>query len=288
MPQIKKSIKFLWDEFVYGGHLPSLGISGILCFSTIILNQKISIPLLILGYLISQIVYFYNHFKELKKDILTNLKRTEHLQKYKKYFSIIFLLYWVLLFVCLIYINNLWVTLLSLFIATGGLLYTIFFKNLSKKIIGFKNFYVSLFFALLIILIGFYYNIPFRLPLSLLLSFVFLKLLVNTIFFDIKDIESDKKDNLKTLPVLISKNKTLNFLHIINILSFAPIVIGVCLNLFPLYSLSILIFYFYSFYYLEKAKNQKINIRHLSYIMADGECLLWPLVLLLSKFIINL
>jgi 4-hydroxybenzoate polyprenyltransferase len=283
----RKIINSLWEEFIFGGHLLSLGASGILCFSAIILNQKISIALLILGYLITKIIYFYNHFKELKKDILTNFKRAKHLQKSKKTLAI-FVFHWFLFFLLLIYINNLAVALLSLFIVSGGLLYTVFFKNLSKKIIEFKSFYVSSFWALLIILTGFYYNIPFSLLLFLLFSFVFLKMLVNTIFCNIKDIESDKKENLKTIPILFGKQKTLNFLHIVNALSFIPVIIGICINIFPSFSLSILIFYFYSFYYIEKAKKPKINIHNLSYIMADGECLFWPLILLLSKFITNL
>ncbi|MCK4355065.1 UbiA family prenyltransferase [Candidatus Parcubacteria bacterium] len=286
--EIKKITKFLWGEFIYGGHLLSFGASGILCFSAIILNQKISIPLLILGYLISQITYFYNHFKELKKDFLTNFQRTQHIQKSKKYFLIIFGFYWGFFFLCLIYINNLAVILLSLFIISGGLLYTIFLKNLSKKIIEFKSFYVSFFWALSIILIGFYYNVSFSLLLSLLFSFVFLRWLMNTIFFNIKDIESDKKENLKTLAILFGKHKTIDCLHIINIFSFVPIIIGVYTNLLPLFSLFILIFYFYSFYYLEKAKKEKTQIHNLSYIMVDGEYLLWPFILLLGKIIINL
>ena len=285
---IKKVLKFVWDEFIYGGHLTSLGVSGILGFSAIILNQKISIPLLTLGYLVSQVVYFYNHFRELKKDILTNLKRTQHLQKSKKYFLIIFALYLVSFFLCLVYINNLAVALMSLFLVSGGLLYTTFFKNLSKKITGFKSFYVDFFWALLILLVAFYYNIHCNLLLFLLFFFIFLKSSTNTIFFDIKDIKSDKKEKLKTIPILFGTKKTLNFLHIINVLSFIPIIIGVYINLLPLFSLSVFIFYFYSFYYLEKAKKQKINIRNLSYIIADGEYLLWPFVLILSRFIFNL
>ena len=284
---IKKILKFVWDEFIYGGHLLSLGVSGIFCFSAIILNQKISISFLMLGYLISQIIYFYNHLEGVKKNFLTNLERTQHIQKFKNYFLIFFGLYWLLFFSCLIYINNLDIAFLSLFIIIGGLLYTIFFKNLSKKIIEFKTFYVTFFWALLIVLSGFYYNVFFGLPLLLLFSFVFLRILTNAIFYNIKDIEFDKKEKLKTIPILFGKDKTLNFLHIINIFSFLPIIIGVYINLLPLFSLSILFFYFYSFYYLQKAKNEKIDVYNLSYIIADGEYLLWPIVLFLGKFIID-
>ena len=285
---IKKILKFVWNEFIYGGHLLSLGASSILCSGAIIFNKKVSIPLLIVGYTMAQIVYFYNHYKEIKKDFLTNSERVKHLEKTKNYFLIICILYCLFFIISLIYLNNLKAILIVLLIIFGGLLFTDFFKNFTKKITGFKNFYVAFFWALLIILAGVFYNIPFDLSLFLLFSFVFLRWLVNTTFFDIKDIESDIKENLKTIPILLGKAKTLNYLHIINIFSFLLIIISIYKNILPLFSLSLLVFYFYSFYYLQRAKNERIDVHNLSYIMVDGEYLFWPFILLFGKLIINL
>ena len=288
MKKIEKMMKFVWNEFIYGGHLVALDASGIFCLTAIIFNQKFNIVFFILAYAMFQIIYSYNHYEEFEKDILTNPKRTQYLQKYKKYFLIIFGFYCIFFFLCLFYINSLIITLLSLFIISGGLLYTIFLKNLSKKIIGFKNFYVAFFWALLVILAGFFYNLDFNLFLLIVFYFVLLRAIINTTFFDIKDIESDKKEKLKTIPVIFGKNKTLNYLHIVNIFSFLPIIIGVYINILPLFCLGLLVFYFYSFYYLQKAKNENINIRNLSYIIVDGEFLFFPIVLFLSKFIFEL
>lgn len=288
MNKIEKMIKFVWDEFIYGGHLLSLGASGILCSTAIIFNQKFSIVFFMLGYVISQLVYLYDHKKDSKKDLLTNPERGEYFIKFKKYFLILFLFYFFLFIFCLIYLNNLVVALFTLFIMLGGLLFNVYSKNLTKKIIGFKNFYISFFWASLVILAGFYYNLDFNLSLLLLFSFIFFRFILSTIFFDIKDIESDKKQNLKTIPVIFGKNKTLSYLHIINIFSFFPIIIGVYFNIFPFFVLSLILFYFYSFYYLEKTKNININIRNLSYIIVDGEYLIWIFVLFFSKIAISL
>ena len=285
---IKKNLKFAWDEFIYGGHLTSLGASSILASVAIIFNQKISISFIILGYLIFQIIYFYNHYKESKKDLLTNLERVKHIEKIKNYILIFFGLYWLLFFLCLIYINNLDVALLSLFIVIGGLLYTIFFKNFTKKIIGFKSFYVSFFWALLIIIGGTYYNISFSFSLFLLFSFIFFYGIFNTIFFDIKDLESDKKEKLKTIPVLLGKKRTLNLLYVLNFFSFAPLIIGVYKNYLPFFILCLIFFCFYRIYYLEKIRKRQINIQYLSYIMVDGECIFWPLLLIIGKILGNL
>ena len=281
--KIEKILKSIFDEFIYGGHLLSLGASGILWSSAIIFEKPVSIPLLVVGYATSQIVYGYNHFKEAEKDILTNPERVSHIEKIKK--SILFLLifYFLLFVVSLIYFKNIKSILVALSILIGGLFFTDIFKGFTKRIIGFKTFYVSFFWALLIILAGFYYGIQNNLLIFLLFLFVFLRSAVNTVFFDIKDIESDKKEDLKTFPIIFGKKKTLNYLHLFNVFSFLPIIFGVYYNILPFFTLSLSLFYFYSFYYLKKVRDD--SVRKLSYIMVDGEDLFWPIVLLLGKFL---
>ena len=284
--KIKKFLKLIWNEFVYGGHLLSLGASGTLWSSAIILDKPISIPLLGVGYTISQIVYGYNHFKGAEKDALTNPERVKHIKKIKRA-SLPFLIFYFFLFVIsLIYLKNIKSILVALFILIGGLLFTDIFKNLTRRITGLKTFYTSFFWALSIILAGSYYNIDNNLLIFLLFSFVLLRWIVNTTFFDIKDIESDRKEGLKTFPVIFGKKKTLNYLHLFNAFSFFPIILGIYYNILPFFTLSLSLFYFYSFYYLKKAEDEKQeNVRKLSYIMVDGEYLFWPIVLFLGKLL---
>ena len=42
---------------------------------------------------------------------------------------------------------------------------------------------------------------------------IFLRCINNVIFFDLKDFETDKKEKLKTLPVIMEKNRAINILH---------------------------------------------------------------------------
>ena len=164
-------------------------------------------------------------------------------------------------------------------------MFTEFFKGLTRKIVGFKTFYASLFWAFLIILSAIYYNINYIPLIILLFLFVYLRFVLSIAFFDIKDIESDKRDFLKTFPVLLGRNKTLSFLHILNFISILPLVLGVYFKILPTFSLSLCLFYFYSFYYLRQAVSKSKNIRKLSYIMVDGEYIFWPLILFLSLII---
>ena len=55
--------------------------------------------------------------------------------------------------------------------------------------------------------------------------FIFLRGIINVTFFDIKDIESDGARGLKTLPVMLGRERTLKFLHWLNIFAFIPLFI---------------------------------------------------------------
>ena len=273
------------DEFVYGGHILSLGSVSIVFTSAILLNISINWVFLIVVYLITYIVYSYNRFREYEEDFLTNYDRTQHLIRYMKYIPLIISCLVLIVIGILTYFGSQLGLISGLLLLLFGLFYSMYFKKITEKIVGFKNFYVSFFWAFLVIFLVFYYSSPFDLSVLLLFIFIFLRWLVNTTFFDIKDIESDKKYNLNTIPVLYGKNKTLNYLHIINIFSLALIVIVVYKNIFSISFLSLSFFYFYSFYYIQKTKNGSINVNKLSYVMVDGEYLLWPIVLILGKFV---
>ena len=118
----------------------------------------------------------------------------------------------------------------------------------------------------------------------LMFFFIFLRGIINVTFFDIKDMESDGAQGLKTLPVILGKRSTLKFLHGLNLFSFLPLLAGVYIGIIPPFALSLFAFYFYDDYYLDKAEvvNNK-GLRMISYTLADAEFILWPLVLLVGR-----
>jgi len=282
---IKRILNLIWREFIYGGHLQ--GLVGAVIFLTIIIliNKEVDWKLLIIGYLLTFFNYRYNYYKGIEKDVLTNPERVDYLKKNIKYSQGLLLVCLFFLLWIIIYYIKIKTAIFTIFLLIIGVCYTIWFKDWTKKIIGFKNFYISIPFGLFVIIIGLYYSL-LNWSMFFIFFFVFLKMFLNTIFFDTKDIASDKKEGLKTIPVVLDKEKTLKFLHILNFLSFCPLIMGIYLNLLPGFSLIMLIFFFFVFYYLEKAKDENINIQKLSYLVADGEFLLWPIVLLIGKMIL--
>jgi len=281
--KLKKILTAIWNEFVYGGHLLSFGAASIVFTSAILLGIKITWDCLLVVYLGTQSVYLYNHFKEFDKDSLTNPQRSEHIEKYVKYIPLITLFFSLTAIVIVIYFNKILALLFGLLMLFGGLLYSKFLKKFTRRIIGFKDFLISFLWATLVIFLAYYYFFSWNFALILMVLFIFLRLFLNTNFFDMKDVESDIKEGLLTLPVILGKKTLIKFLTIINMLSMIPIIFGVFLDILPNFSLILLLTIPYSFYYLKQTSKESVDLRFLSYVLVDGEYLLWSIFILLGK-----
>ena len=279
----KNIVQVLLGEFIYGGHLLSLGAVGIVYSVMMLYSFKFDIRFLISVYLIAHAVYFYNRIKDYKSDRLTNSKRSMHLKRYDNYFFSIIVFYVIFTFLILVSFNNLFSAGAGFLILLFGILYSEYFKDVTRKYLGFKNYYVAFFWATLVLYAVLYYHGLFNLTTLIFFIFVFLRWMINTTFFDIKDIKSDIDNGLRTIPAHFGKEKTLKILGLLNLFSFLPILIGVYFNLFPTYFLSFFVFYFYSLYYMRRAMLENSSIQSLSYIVVDGEYVLWPIILTLFK-----
>lgn len=286
--KIKKILKTIWNEFIYGGHLQSLGSSSIIFLSANLLKINITWDILLISYLISYAIYLFNRFKEIEIDYLTNPQRTNYLKTYIYHTPIIISFVIFVIIGALIYFSNFWALIFGLFLILFGFFYTIFFKKLTKRIILFKNFYVSIAFSLMIPFLIIYYLYPLTniliISSLILIIFVYCKAFMMQILLDVKDIESDKKEGLLTFPVVFGKEKTLNILKIISILSTAPILLiySLYFNIFPISILILLLTIPFNFYCFKLARQKN----YFGYILGSGEFLFWSVLILISKFVL--
>lgn len=274
----------LFKEVIHGGYLTALGAPALVLTTSIITNSAINLPLLIISYLIPLIVYSYDYMSDLDKDVETNSARYNHLQKKKRYYPVILLFYVLLLVSLLVIFSNYKLILFIILIVLGGLLYATALKGLTKRIPIFKNIYTVLTWALGgTLFVPLHYSLTFSLPFVIVFIFINLKGMINAVFFDLKDSLTDSKEGLKTLPVILGKGKTIKLLHFLNFTAFFPLVIGVYLKIIPTITLSLIIFFFYSFYYLKKAQDSiddEIWVTLSS--IADFEFIFWPVILMIS------
>lgn len=285
--RLKQFFNLIWNEFVYGGHLLSLGAVSIVYTSAILLNIKITWDFLVIVYLGIYCPYLYNRYKEFNKDFLTNPERTKHLKGFIKYIPIIIAFSLIVIVGIFLYFNKITALLFAIFLLLLSLSYSILFKKLSRKIIGFKSFYASLAWTLLLILLAIYYSYSLKnFPLIVLSVFFYLRFFIGTGFCDIKDIETDKRDGLLTLAVVLGRKNLLNILNLVNILTIIPIIIGVYFRLIPPYSLMLLLSVPYSFYYFKKSEQINVNTNFLYNVLVDGELISWSIFVLLGRFLL--
>ena len=277
------------NEVIHGGYLTALGAPALVLTTSIITNSDINIPLLIISYLIPLIVYSYDYMSDLDKDVESNSARYNHLQKKKKYYPFILVFYCILLVSLLVIFSNYKLILFIILITLGGFLYATVLKGLTKRIPIFKNIYTVLTWSLGgTLFVPLQFSLTLSLPFIIVFLFINMKGLINAIFFDLKDSITDSKEGLKTLPVILGNKNAIKLLHVLNFAAFIPLIIAVILKIIPVLTLSLIIFFFYSFYYLNKAqKSIDDNVWVKLGSIADFEFIFWPFILVFSIIVLQ-
>ncbi|MCX6664473.1 MAG: UbiA family prenyltransferase [Euryarchaeota archaeon] len=275
--------EFIRDEFIYGGHLIACATSALALSAMIIFGVNFRWEFLLIIYLGSLCIYNYDHYREIENDSLNNFKRTDHLKKYKKFHSLILTIYGIGFFSLLIYFGTFESIVFGGLLFLSSLLYTKKVKKHTEKLIGFKNFYTAFSFALLTIFTAIYCSYQLNWLLFTFFLIVFLNVLIDTSFCDIKDMETDKKQNLLTLPLYLGKQKFISLLHLFNFILFGLLLIALVIQILPFFSIFLIFSTLFTFYYIQKSKNSKTDIQSLSNLMVDGGHLSWPIVLFVGK-----
>lgn len=118
----------------------------------------------------------------------------------------------------------------------------------------------------------------------LVFYFIFIKIFVNAVIFDIRDIEGDSKSNIKTIPVAIGRSKTRKMLLIIHSSLIPWLAVSIYWGFFTNY-LPVLIFcILYGYWYIHYFCNSEKVPKFATDLLVDGE---WLFVAALC-FIINI
>ncbi len=281
-----KYIAILQNEFIYGGYLTSLGSPILVLCAAMLLNtwQGLAMPgmaaILGIAYLIPLVVYSFNFYMEQEKDHVTNPERARLAARKAVAYPLMIVLYGLLMGAALLY-TNLSLAVFTAALVLSGILYTPVFKSMTRRIPGFKSVYTSLIWACDgAFLLPFYDPAYLRPAIIFIFLFMFVKSLINTAFFDLKDVEADKAEGLKTIPAVLGKDKALRLLRALNLIAFIPLLAGVFTGALPAFALALLALFAYTRTYLKKAERSGgTELRHMSYTLAEAEIILWPLLL---------
>ncbi|WP_424357409.1 UbiA family prenyltransferase [Methanocella sp. MCL-LM] len=289
MSTLSSIISRFRNEVIYGGHITALIGPSFVLISIIILELPLNYTSLMVAYLIPLLVYSYNYQKELEIDKLTNSDKTRYLSDRNRVFPYLFYTYLILTIVLSVLINSLSFIIFLAIIFTGGILYTIIFKRLASIVPAFKNVfstavwaYSGTFFNI------FLYSLTLDVMFIFLFVFIYLKIFINNVFFDIKDMATDKQEGLMTIPIMIGKKNTYYLLSLLNVISLIILIYSVYTSIVPLYTISLGVFSLYTQYYLIKGNSTAgKDLLKYTYIISDAEFILWPIALFIGKIMMN-
>lgn len=280
---MKKVLNWIWNEFIYGGHLTALGAPGIAYMTSVLLGKEINWAFVILLYTGAQSVYLFDRLKDVRFDARANERRSAFLQKKIKFYYVAVVFYFIA--TCLIPLLNHKVLFEIVFLSVFALslAYSKLFKPITKKIVGFKSIFVSIVWSLIPVFYVFYFNLPFTFGLLLIIAFMLMREWVNTWFCDIKDIEIDKEHGLKTFAGMFSGKVFSFILIIINLISVVPIIFGIIYGLIPPISYFLLFSVVYALCYLAISKYNRINQELMFSIIPDTEPVLYAVFLIVGR-----
>lgn len=276
-------VKKIGDELILGGHMHSLGVAGLIYAASLVYGKNIGVPLFFIIYLGIHISYLFNRYGEIENDLAGNPKRSEHIKQSLKYSKpILLLLISVLLILIIAYANYLSM-LFSLLIMLLGYLYTSIIKRKFGNITGLKNIFIAVMFWSCLYLFYIFHDLEWNGVLTFFSILIFIRVLTNTVFFDLKDIESDAKEKIMTIPVLLGKKKTYLLINMLNVFSIFFIVLSVYYWNIPKVSLLLIVLSIYGFFYVYYSKRTSMSQDYFASLYADGEYLLWPLLVIINR-----
>ena len=272
-----------YKELVYGGHLLALGTSSMAATAALFMGRTPTWDLLLMAYLFSFGGYSINRISDLGQDAVSHPDRTAYLKSrvgwLKGAVAACFALGYVLaLLRSVVFFAGLLIPLLL------ALAYSVGSERVKERIgvsrlkeaTLVKNITVSFGWSLVPFLVGLYY---FELPAAVFAfaPFIFLRLMVNTIFFDQRDVEADASFGVKTLPIKLGMQGSTRVMDVLDLASGAYLAAIVAAQVVPLFAGVLLVFVPYSFAYRIYAGSGK-HRDSMRDLVADGEYVLWGVV----------
>lgn len=286
-----EGLAFLYRELVFGGHLLALGTASIAAASSLLLGKAPTLVLLLLAYLFSYGAYALNRGLEMQQDLLSNPARTQYLMKRSRYIHFIAGAFFGTGYI-IAALLSLWYAAALLPPLVLALLYSrgspslrslIGARRLKDKLLV-KNLSISFGWSLIPILVGVYFHEASHV-LLLFSPYVFLRLMVNTLLFDIRDVEADTRFGVRTLPAVMGPERTYRVIRLADLSSALYLAALLALSLMPRQAAPLLLLSAYSWFYVWLAR-RGADMNLVCDLIADGEYLLWGPVVSLGGLLL--
>jgi 4-hydroxybenzoate polyprenyltransferase len=275
------------------GIIIGLSMAGLAIITSILLSKPISLNSALVGFSMTTGLYAANRLLESDKDAAIDNAISSAVASHKS-ILLVFSVGFTLLGVVLAFNESLELGLLVILTILYLILYTtnlskISFKKGGKRLkdyLGVKSLMVGIGLSVVVLYTGNCFHTNSLIALGLLYFRTILNEAMNTIIYDMKDIEADRINGVNTLPNALGIKKTKYVLHSLNGVVTILTLAGFLFNLFPIYCLGLLVSFPYFAFLIEYLVYEPYRKGHLyfQYILLDGAYIaIVPCVLLIAR-----
>jgi 4-hydroxybenzoate polyprenyltransferase and related prenyltransferases len=248
-------------------------------FSFSLYGATVSFQLILATFLVIYSVYGLNKITDTEEDQLNAPERSDLISSHQKLFTYSSVAAYILALIIGI-LHGWQVLLVLLFPLLAGVIYSIQVHPRIprlKDIFAVKSLIVALSWTVgntFLPLVSYNSN---SLVMSLIFYFFFIKSFINTVLFDLMDVEGDKLTGAMTIPVVIGASRTIKLLLVLNTTLIVLIYWAVTSGLFSVLIIPMIFCIIYGYAYILYFSGTKNRFR--MDIMVDGE---WILVVSIS------
>ena len=255
-------------------------------FSFLLYGVKVNFNLLLASSLAIFAIYSLNKLTDIKEDSVNVPDRAGFIEKNKRFVTWATIVSYIAA-LSLSFLQNPLSVFVILFPFCMGIVYSIKILGFRlKDITGIKNIVVALPWAV----IGTFLPlaISFREFVVILLIFYlfFIKCFINTVLFDIRDIEGDRMSGVRTIPVVFGRKKTKNLLLILNSTLMPWLAFSYLAGLFHQYLFVLIFAIAYGYGYILHFCKEGIKIGKSLDLLVDGEWIPVVILCLVMHFVL--
>jgi len=185
-------------------------------FAFLLYEVKVNFNLLLASSLAIFAIYSLNKLTDIKEDSVNVPDRAGFIEKNKRFVTWATIVSYIAA-LSLSFLQNPLSIFVILFPFCMGIVYSIKISGFRlKDITGIKNIVVALPWAVIGTFLPLAISFREFVVILLIFYFFFIKCFVNTVIFDIRDIEGDGMSGVKTIPVVFGRQKTKNLLLVLN------------------------------------------------------------------------
>jgi len=269
--KFKNIISFLIVSSIFIGIINLL----LIYFCFLLFGLSLNLNILLAGFFLTFSIYNLNKLTDKAEDLVNAPERAEYVigkEKIILCFSIVAYIFALLLGIS----TNILSVPILLFPFFIGVIYStkilsMFGLSRLKDIVFMKNFVVTLSWTVeTIFLSAIFLHGTFLTTLSLF-YFIFTKIFINAVSFDVRDLDGDRKNAVRTIPVTLGISKTKNLLLILNSTLIPWLAISYLSGFFHQYLLVLIFAIAYGYWYIIHFCKEGLKIGKSLDLLVDGE-----------------